>query len=243
MRAWTPLIFFSGLICVASNPLGAASLQAAPTAFEMPNGKSADTLTLHNSGTARLNAQVRVFRWSQVDGEDKSEPTADVVASPPMVSIEPGQDQVVRLVRVSMRPVTGEETFRVVADELPDTANAKNGIINFTFKYSIPMFFTSGQTGRSQLSWALEKRDDKTFIVARNDGDRRARIAGLKIGTQGGKEIVLGKGLNGYVLAGSHMRWAVPGGSLGNNGVVNVSALSDEGPINAEAQAQASARR
>ena len=242
MRAWTPLIAFSGLICVASTPLGAASLQASPTTFEMPAGKSADTLTLHNSGTAKINAQVRVFRWSQADGDDKSEPTMDVVASPPMISIEPGQDQVVRLVRTSKRPVSGEETYRIVADELPDTANVKNGLINFTFKYSIPMFFMAERGGRSRLTWALEKQGDKAFIVARNDGNRRARIAGMKLGTQGGKEIVVGQGLNGYVLAGSHMRWAVPG-SLGNTGLVNVTATSDEGPINAEAQAQASARR
>lgn len=242
MRAWTPLIFLSGLICVASTPLGAASLQASPTTFEMPAGKSADTLTLHNSGSAKLNAQVRLYRWTQAGGEEKSELTSEVVASPPMVSIEAGQDQVVRLVRTSKRPITGEETYRVVVDELPDTTTVKNGMINFTFKYSIPMFFVADQSGKSQLTWALEKQGDKSFIVARNDGNRRARIAGLKLGTQGGKEIVLGKGLNGYVLAGSQMRWVVPG-SLGNIGVVSVTASSDEGPINAEAQAQGSVHR
>ncbi len=242
MRGWTPLIFITGLICAASTPLGAASLQAAPTTFELPAGKSADTLTLHNNGASKLNAQVRLYRWTQAAGEDKSDPTGDVVASPPMVSIDPGQDQVVRLVRTSKRPVDGEETYRVVVDELPDNANAKNGLINFTFKYSIPMFFVTQVGGKSQLSWALEKQGDKTFIVARNDGTRRARIAGLTLGTQGGKEFVLGKGLNGYVLAGSHMRWALPS-SLGSTGVVSVTARSDEGPINAEAQAQGSARR
>jgi fimbrial chaperone protein len=242
MRSWTPLIFITGLICLASTPLGAASLQAAPTTFEMPAGKSADTLTLHNSGTTKLNAQVRLFRWTQPTGEDKSEPTGDVVASPPMVSIEPGQDQLVRLVRVSKRPVTGEETYRVVVDELPDSSATKSGMINFTFKYSIPMFFVTQQGAKSQLSWALEKQGDKTFIVARNDGGRRARIADLTLGTQGGKAFVLGKGLNGYVLAGSQMRWVLPS-SLGSTTVVSVTARSDEGPINAEAQAQGSARR
>ncbi|MEQ1696103.1 MAG: molecular chaperone [Hyphomicrobiaceae bacterium] len=219
-------------------------MQASPTLFELAGGKAADTLKLRNEGTAVLNAQVRVFRWSQVNGDDKSEPTADVVASPPALSIAPGGEQIVRIVRVSKRPPTGEENFRVVVDELPDKAKLKPGEISFTFKHSIPMFVMQQTGGKSQVSWAIEKKDGKTFVVAKNNGSRRARIAGLTLKAPGAKDFVLGKGLNGYVLSGSSMRWVLPSTvAIGSNGPVTVTARSDEGPINATAQAQDSVRR
>lgn len=244
MRAWTPFILISGVVCLASTPTVAASLQVSPVVFEMPAGKAADTLTVHNDGTTGLHAQVRVFRWTQVNGEETTEPTSDVVASPPMILVDAGGDQVVRLVRVSKKPVVGEETYRVIVDELPDKSSQKPGQISFTFKHSIPMFFTTEQDAKSQLTWGLEKHGDTTFIAARNDGNRRVRIGGLTLKAAGAKDFVLGKGLNGYVLSGSSMRWALPNTvSFGSTGPVTITARSDEGPINATAQAQASVHR
>lgn len=244
MRAWTPFIFFSGLVCLASTPTGAASLQVAPTSFELPPGKAADTLTLHNDGAAPVNAQARVYRWSQVDGEEKLEPTTDVVASPPAVTIGPNADQVVRLVRVAKTPISKEESYRVVVDELPDKGNLKPNQITMTFKYSVPIFFLPEAGGKSQLTWTIERKNDKSVIVAKNNGSRRVRVGGLTLKAPGAKDFVLGKGLNGYVLSGSSMRWVLPSTvAVGGNGPVTITARSDEGPINATAQAQDSIRR
>lgn len=240
----TPYIALIGMVCLASNPSVAASLQAAPTVFEMPAGKAADTLRLRNDGTGVLNAQVRVFRWSQADGVDKIDPTTEIVTSPPMLTLQPGSEQVVRLVRVSKRPIVGEENYRVVVDEIPDKSKQKNGEIALTFKHSIPMFFTTALDGKSRVTWAMETKGDTRFIVAKNDGNRRVRIAGLTLKSPGTKDVVLGKGLNGYVLSGSSMRWVLPKtASVGSTGPVSVTARSDEGPIHASAQAQGSARR
>jgi fimbrial chaperone protein len=244
MRLWTPLLTISGLVCAASAPLSAASLQVVPTTFELPASKAAETLTLSNSGTTVLNAQVRAFRWTQEQGEDKTEPTSDLVATPPMVSIPPGGEQIVRLVRVSKRPVSGEESYRIVADELPNKDQQKAGQINFNFKYMIPMFFVSEPGGHSKVTWSIERQGNATFLAASNAGNRRVRIGGLTLKSSSGKEFVLGKGLNGYVLAGSSVRWPVPSTLvLGNSGPLSITARSDEGPINAQALAQASAKR
>jgi fimbrial chaperone protein len=191
-----------------------------------------------------LNAQVRVFAWSQNDGVEKLDPTSEIVTSPPMVAIEPGTQQVVRIVRLSKRPIVGEENFRVIVDEIPDTSKLKSGEIALTFKHSIPMFVTTATNPKSQLSWAIETQGEKNFIVANNAGNRRVRIGGLTLKSPGDKDFVVGKGLNGYVLSGSSMRWALPKSvTVGSKGAVTITARSDEGPINATAQALASARR
>src|SRR5215831_17602613 len=83
---------------------GAASLQVAPVTLEIPAPGASATLKLRNEGSAALNAQIRVFRWTEVNGEEKLEPTDDVVASPPIARLAPKADYVVRLVRLAKRP-------------------------------------------------------------------------------------------------------------------------------------------
>src|SRR5215472_2555055 len=65
----------------------AASLQVAPVLVEVAAPGAASTLKLRNEGSAPINVQIRVFRWSQTNGEEKLEPTGDVVASPPLAKL------------------------------------------------------------------------------------------------------------------------------------------------------------
>jgi P pilus assembly chaperone PapD len=78
-------------------------------------------LTLRNDEDTEVTVQTRVLRWSQNAGKETLEPTPDVVASPPAVTLAPGADYVVRVVRVSKQPVHGEESYRVIVDQLPRT--------------------------------------------------------------------------------------------------------------------------
>src|SRR6266480_3035066 len=70
-------------------PLWAASLQVAPVSIEVTAPGAGATIKLHNEGTTKINTQIRVFRWVQIDGQEKLQPTDDVVASPPMARLGP----------------------------------------------------------------------------------------------------------------------------------------------------------
>ncbi|WP_407059135.1 fimbria/pilus periplasmic chaperone [Ralstonia syzygii subsp. celebesensis] len=69
---------------------GAAALQISPIRLDLLPGQSAAALTLRNRGTQPINAQVRVFRWTQDTDGDRLEPAPALVASPPIVQI-PGR--------------------------------------------------------------------------------------------------------------------------------------------------------
>lgn len=241
MRAWTSIFFLASLIFPVSTPGLAASLSTMPVTIEVKAPGAAEQLSLRNEGEAPLTAQIRVFRWSQVNGVDRLEPTTDVVASPPMTSIGAKSEQIIRIVRIAKRPLGAEETYRVLVDEMPAPRSQKVASINIAMRYSIPVFFTPPAGGQYALSWALERRDGKVFIAATNNGDRRVRLSQLSLKDQSGAEVTVGKGLIGYVLARSSMRFAVSGNvqSLGIKGPVHVTASGDQGPINAQAQTSA----
>src|SRR5438067_10543078 len=104
MRARDYALLTAAALALLPTPSQAASLQVAPVGIEIAAPGNASIVKLHNEGTIAINAQVRVFRWVQVDGQEKLEPTDDLVASPPMAHLGPGAEYTVRIVRVSKQP-------------------------------------------------------------------------------------------------------------------------------------------
>jgi fimbrial chaperone protein len=221
------------LLLGASNLASAGSLQVEPVLVDVTAPGAASTLTLRNVGAAPIDAQIRVFRWSLVDGQEKLEPTEDVVASPPVVTLTPEGQYIARIVRVSKRPVTGEESYRLLVDQLPDLSQQKNGAVNLLVRYSIPVFFGASDKKAPTVAWSLAVKGDKITLIARNNGDRRLRISALSLHDVNGRSISFGNGLAGYALGQSTKSWIAPGNARGfaTNGSVSVSAQSDKGPI------------
>lgn len=213
----------------------AASLQVAPVSVEVATPGTAATLKLRNEGNRPLDAQIRIFRWTQVDGADVLTPTEDVAASPPLASLKPNTDYVVRVVRTSKEPVAKEEAYRLLVDELPTAAAAPGTAVNIALRYSIPVFFTVPGSA-PKLSWVLQQQGNKPVIAITNAGDRRVRLAKLRFTDGKGGTANFGDGLAGYVLGHSTRIWAVPATAkgFGAGGLATMSAQSDVGPIEAK---------
>ena len=244
MRTVLSAALAAAFLTLSTTLVGAASLQVSPVSVEIPAPGVSATLKLRNEGTVALNAQVRVFRWSQVNGEEKLEPTDDVVASPPLVSLAPKSDYTVRLVRVTKQPLSKGESYRLLVDELPDSKQQRNGAVTIVLRYSIPVFFYSLDAAEAKLAWSVEQRSGRTFVTATNNGDRHVRISTLKLRKGDGTTISFGNGLTGYVLGRSIMRWSASKSAssktsgIGTVGSIVISAQGDHGPINATASMQ-----
>jgi fimbrial chaperone protein len=227
-------------IVTAIAPVSAASLQVTPVSLEIPAPGAATTLTLKNPGTTPLKAQLRVYRWSIINGEEKLDLANDVVASPPMATLQPNTDYTVRIVRLSKTPAAIEETYRLVVDEIPQALPQGRTAINLAFRYSIPVFFTPQNGGSPDLKWSTERRAGKLYVSVTNSGSRRVRVSDLHVADASGKSNVLAKGLAGYVLARSSMSWVAPVALQSVAKPLLITALGDSGPINAQALPQPS---
>ena len=209
----------------------AGSLTVSPITVDVVTPATTATVTARNGESRPLAAQIRVFRWTQVDGQDRLDPTEDIVASPPVVTINGGADYVVRLERTAGREIAGEEAYRVIVDELPNPNRQRNGSVALVLRYLLPAFFFSADATQPKLVWSLAHRGGATLLQAANSGDKRIQIVDLKLG-DANRGLMVGKGLAGYVLGHSTRSWVVPAGSGLTNAAV-VSATSDHGPIHA----------
>src|SRR5450432_2277642 len=119
----------------------AAQLRVEPVLLEMNAPAAAGTLALRNDEDSEVTVQTRVLRWSQIAGKETLEPTTEVVASPPAVTLAPGADYIVRVVRVSKQPVIREESYRIIVDQLPRMRRQQTRAVDLLIRQSIPVFF------------------------------------------------------------------------------------------------------
>ena len=161
-----------------------ASLRVQPLSVDVVSPSQESSITLLNNGNETISLQLRVFEWSQVDGQDRLTPTTEVVASPPVARIAPGSNYTIRIARTVGAAAPGtEDAYRLWVDELPPS-----------------------------LGWNAQQVGDEVEVEGTNTGSRHARVEGLAV-RAGSNEVSLGAGLNGYVLANSKRRWTAPAGS------------------------------
>ena len=194
----------------------AASLQVAPISLEFSPQEQAQSVWLSNTGTTPVRAQVRVLQWSQPEQADLLAPTRELVPSPPMVEIAPGEKQMIRIIRTQPGLPDGEKTYRLIIDELPGSGAApaaSGGGLQFLLRYSVPVFVSvappvpasSKPTDVSGLSASLEAQP--LALAVANSGKQRVKISQLVYVDAQGQRTTLAPGLLGYVLSGRRMRW------------------------------------
>lgn len=215
-RYWTISLFLALAAACASAPQAkAASLQVAPVRINVPPQAAASRITLSNLGEAQIQTQIRIFRWVQDNGKDRLVETRDVAVSPPILRLEPGAQNVVRIVRTAKTPVAAEESYRVIVDQLPPRANASSNNVSFLFRYSIPVFFQSAQDTRAGLAWALGASKGRPVLTVTNTGKASARLSNLSLALANGKAVSTSPGLLGYVLPNSTVRFELAGSLKG----------------------------
>ena len=187
----------------------AAGLQISPISLSIPSDKKADEIWLRNVSEQSVHAQVRVYRWSQAGGQDVLTPDAYMIASPPMVQVGPGQQQLVRLVRVGpmAAPAAEERSYRLLVDELPiKPQNQPKAGLNFVFRYSIPVFIAGTASPKPVLQWQVQESSGHAWLLVRNSGTMHGQLADVAFTPPHGKTVMALGGLAGYVLPGQYRR-------------------------------------
>lgn len=214
----------------------AATLQVSPISIEVVAPGATTTVTLGNVGEGVINAQVRVFKWTQENGQEKLTPTTDVVASPPALHIKQGENGTVRIVRLSKATITGEETYRLLVDEIPPPPKTGTEAVAFAVRHNIPVFFQAAGLS-SKLAWKATTANGALQLSATNSGLRHVRLAQLTVSSNG-VSTSFNNGLAGYVLGGGANAWVFKTKAIKAGATLKITALGNDGPVEATAQVQ-----
>lgn len=219
-----------------SAPCEAASLRVAPVILDLSGATATSNVRIWNDGSKPVNVQIRVFRWRQEDGKDIYLPADAVVVSPPMTTLKPGAENIVRVVRTTKKNPLSEESYRLIVDELPPSGGRKAGVVMLVVRQSIPVFFAPTNISDAAPTWRVRVVKGGYEVSVGNSGGKRLKVSNLTL-SDGRNVIARHDGLVGYVLGQSDARWFVP--SAGNDrrgSAINVKAQSEAGPLDATAR-------
>jgi fimbrial chaperone protein len=201
-------ICLAAVAILASPPAQAASITITPVGVAVTVPDKAGNVSLINNSDTATRVQIRIFRWKQVDGKEVLEPTRDVVASPPVASIPPGAKYTLRLARVSAAPVSGEESYRLLIDELPAPIDPKSGAsgVQLLLRASIPAFFGTREA-KPDVQWRVWNAGGKLHVSATNKGNRHLKLTDFAVEGPSGSTKIIATGSNAYVLPGSTLNY------------------------------------
>ena len=207
----------SGADTAQATPLSPSRVTVAPLRLEMDGETTSTILRVANPSQRKIGVQLRIFAWSQENGEDIYTPTGDMRVSPSIITIEPGATQIFRVMR---RPgaSAGEQRFRAVIDQLPDPELVANGVSQARIRFTLPIFVNRSTARPAQLAWSI----NGNHLTVANSGEQTARMVNLSLTDSAGNPVKLaGNGLH-YLMGGQTTGWDLPGGCPATSTTVSV---------------------
>ena len=193
------------LLLAAGCPAWAASFSISPVRVELSPQEATVAITVTNTGEDPASIQLRVFSWHQEANEDRLEPTRDLIATPPLFTIAPGESQIVR-VGLRRPPQSAREvSFRAVFEEIPGPPPPQGGpALRINLRISIPVFYAPREDLKPALDWTLARTaPDKLRLTVRNSGGASAQLGDFAFARPGSPAAFAAQKNFAYVLPGA----------------------------------------
>ena len=112
--------------------------------------------------------QVDAVSWHQdYEGEDQYEPTTEILAFPPIFTIQPGQSQLVRIGLMAPQPAELEKAYRLYFTELPPpVSEAQSTALRMRLRVGIPVFSAPLSPPQFNLRLVESQIDDDRLRVS-----------------------------------------------------------------------------
>lgn len=194
--------------CALFAPPAGAEFVVSPVRLDLGPTSRSGAIRVRNDGKDKIGFQLEAMEWRQgADGKDQYLPTQELVFFPKIMSVEPGDEGVIR-VGAKTPLVQTEKTYRLFIQELPATAKqAENPTtrVNFLIRFGAPVFVGPVQPQDSLKLEHLTMAKGAVSLSARNAGNRHQIIQGIDLkGTDAaGKELYALTLTDRYLLAGT----------------------------------------
>lgn len=220
--------------CAATTAL-AGAFQVSPVRIELTAGAPAGSLTVRNDGSQSVVVQLSVLKWTQAVNVDRYESTTEALVTPPIATIPPGGEQ---LVRVGLRRAAdprAELAYRLYVQEIPPPPQPGFSGLQMALRVGVPVFVSPIVPGARSLSWRARIADDGSLsVTVANTGTANAQVQSIQARASDGSS---GWGADHalvYVLAGSERTWTLrPDAAIGVSRPANVvvRAATDAGDV------------
>lgn len=179
MKKPFPFIAIFIYFFVFSAPAFSGSFKVNPVKVFLDSKKKTDKLLVKNMADEDLTLQMSVFSWKQdAKAEDVYEPTGDIVVTPKILTLEKGEERIIRI-GTEKRGESQELSYRVYLEELPVKKPGKMEIM-LPLRIGVPIFVAPAREKLSGLIEGMEVEGGKLKATVRNDGKTHLFLSTVK---------------------------------------------------------------
>ena len=165
-----------------------ASISVSPVRLDLSAKHDKDVIRVSNLEGGQKSYQVEVVAWSQGDGEPEVyAPTEALLAVPPLFTLNPGEDQLVRVGMLEPADSDREKSYRVFITELepPQPETASSGV-SMRLQIGVPVFVAPQSAPHATLDMVdFESVGDKLYVRFGNNGNTHVKVSEVRYKSPG----------------------------------------------------------
>lgn len=201
------LLFFYALV-----PTWAiAGMQVNPIRVELSAASPISAITITNEAAdSATTIQTRIVSWRRVDGVDSYDASEDLVVTPPIFTLTPGGNQIVRVGLRKNKTASVEATYRVYLSEIAKPAKPGFQGLSVTLNVGVPVFVLPNGAADRQLEWSIEVGENRSpLLIVKNKGNIHAQLHQIEFADEAPSQESPYKPISegGYLHAGQQLSW------------------------------------
>jgi fimbrial chaperone protein len=182
-----------------------ASISVSPVRLDLSDDHDKGVVRISNQEETSKSYQVEVVAWSQTDERrEVYAPTDALLAVPPLFSLEPGEEQLVRIGMIEGADPTTEKSYRVFITEIapPQPDQQATSGVSMRLQIGIPVFVAPTTVPFSTFELIGSKQiGNQLFLQFHNTGNVHVKVSEVHYRASDGAEPVVSPAAM-YLLAG-----------------------------------------
>jgi fimbrial chaperone protein len=189
----------------------AGTFEVNPIRVDLTGAQRNAALTVKNSGTDAVVVQVSVMTWSQQDGRDVLANTDEILISPPIATIQPDREQIIRVGLRRAPDAKSELSYRLFLQEVPPPPQPGFQGLQVALRVGLPIFVQPRQgPAKATLVWDAQLRDPELVnLTLHNRGTGHIQISDVELYHGAEKDPLAAQSSLVYVLPGQSREWAL----------------------------------
>ena len=175
------LTFLFACVLCWSVPASAGSFSIDPVRIQLSEARPSAVMRVENRGSAVVTVQLQAMRWSQSGNREQLDTSRELLATPQVFRLRPGQVQVVRI--ALLRPVDEQRelAYRLLLDEVPPPPAADFRGLQMALRISMPVFVQPRSPATADLAAMMVEHDGQRQLRLHNRGQAHLQLTGLNL--------------------------------------------------------------
>lgn len=219
-------------ISIFSSVSYASSLQISPIRIQLLPGQKTTSMNINNNSANPIVVQLSIVKWGYHNGQDIYTPTKDIIATPPIATIQPQEKQIVRLGILAPPNAQKGETYRLIIKEIPQSTFESVMGVHTLLEIRMPIAVAPLTPSKPQIVWIANCLGEKKLNVKwENTGESYTSFRNISLFSHDNEKLLAEHAYQAFLLPTQQQEFVFDLPSSLKEKTIKIVAQTDAGEI------------